>query len=84
MGLVVAHKEYLEIHLTHIDWHQTTDPLVLVLAPYFQTVTAPDLLPIADQMYAGAPVAIRDQLLGALLALAQYKFGSFDRILRAI
>ncbi len=38
-GLVLAHKQYIEIHLTQLDWHHPADPLLLVLAPYFQTVT---------------------------------------------
>ncbi len=79
-GLVLAHKDYVEIHLLELDWQHPADPLVLVLAPYFQTVTPADLVPIAVQLYTSAPVDQRDFLVGSLLALGDYKFGDISDI----
>ncbi len=83
-GITVAHKAYLEIHLTQLDWHHPGDPLLLVLAPYFQTVTLADLVPIAEQLYTSAPADRRNELLGSLLSLGQHRFGSIEAIKKAI
>ncbi len=83
-GLVLAHKQYIEINLTGIDWHHPADPILLVLAPYFQTVTPADLVPIAEQLYMNAPEEQRDFLMGALVSLGQHKFREMRDIVQLI
>lgn len=79
-GLTLAQKQYYEIHLSQMIWQTISDPLLLVLAPYFSTVTRQDVLPIAEQLYQEAPTMLQLPLLGAFLALSQTKFGALTDI----
>ncbi len=82
-GKVLCHREYFEVHLPQLDWHDV-DPLLLVLAPYLQGVHREDLETIALRLYAAAPPEKQAALLGAFLALGERKFADFAEIEQAI
>ena len=82
-GKVLEHREYFELHLAALDWHEV-DPLLLVLAPYLQGVHREDLEMIALRLYEAAPVTQRTMLLGAFLALSERKYTDFGEIEQAI
>ncbi len=84
LGKTFAHHEYFEIHLTEIPWQQDLDPVLLVLAPYFQGVERSDLIAIGERLYEKAPPEERLMLLGSFMALSQRSFGSIDDVIAAI
>src|SRR5579884_106208 len=82
-GKVLCHREYFELHLPQLDWHNV-DPLLLVLAPYLQGVQRDDLETIALKLYAAAPVGKQATVLGAFLALSERRYANFAEIEQAI
>ncbi len=82
-GKVLCHREYFEVHLAEMDWHEV-DPLLLVLAPYLQGVHREDLETIAVRLYEAAPEGQQAVLLGAFLALSERKYANFAAIEQAI
>src|SRR5579884_864294 len=82
-GKVLCHREYFEVHLPQLDWHNV-DPLLLVLAPYLQGVQRDDLETIALKLYAAAPVGKQATVLGAFLALSERRYANFAEIEQAI
>jgi hypothetical protein len=82
-GKVLCHREYFELHLPRMDWHDV-DPLLLVLAPYLQGVKREDLETIALKLYAAAPAGKQATVLGAFLALGERRYANFAEIEQAI
>ncbi len=82
-GKVLCHREYFELHLPQMDWHNV-DPLLLVLAPYLQGVKRDDLETIALKLYAAAPAGKQATVLGAFLALSERRYTNFAEIEQAV
>ncbi len=84
LGMTLAHHTYFEIHLPLISWQQDLDPVLLVLAPYFQGVQREDLVDIGERLYAEADPEQGKVLLASFLALSQQTFGTIQDVLATL